>query len=916
MRRRVFFEFIVLSSASLLSLHSVAESGPTGDWPRRDIPRIRAGAIVPSAASLPSFLWSEGKQRTRPELPRRDFGDFFLAVPARPSLAAGRDFRQGLIALLESTRFAPLDAGAIETCGPVPDPNTNFPFFLPRPEGMPQPTVRLSGLAGHAALELQRVGLVGERRSREWLRLLAGSRTEGVDSFDAALLQTMGLTFRDLSREIEREEILHLAIQMHGSIPIEGAEFLGVARRDETVSSYRGRAVHRYACVHRVTGSPGAPAIMEVARRALERLDITPQMAGSPPPNLVLLPSGVDASGDRVLLSPAWRLRLEGVWKKRRFVFFAWIDTRSGEILKLVTTPQTSVSVSQARSASVSATGLGWVRDPSTASEVREFRVDAKSGGVFGLQLQGLSRLLDASIGEAGSDVQLNQLVNGRADFTTVKPTLELNDGCDPKNVAAQINLFSLLYFYRDYFSSLGAYPTPKEGTEWAPTLSKDPLDCGSSSSLTFSGCRGYSQLTEGQIQGCSDFHTVDTPALQNYLHFGHDNTLITHELGHILVNRHTAERDVGLCGSPGCVGPVDLGPLHDLADAWAGHFQNTNCIGGWVGRNMGGAGMGRNCATSTEDRILPRLHELSIPFDRLRPGDHFPEHRRLVNGDFDYADMQIAAAALWQVREGLRSLNMPIAHPLYGSYLLKTIRSLPNVDPRVTRYSDLGNYQALRLVGSTLIQQWMGTIASTNESPGSEPVNKIVAGFAKAGVFMIDPRCIGPSLVDDCSGGDAVVDVDLQATDRQGGPWLESNSVYLGSGQRWPSFQVWTGPHYWFNDEESVAPMTGLARCHKKFRIEFSTSVDFSPAFAAPWQEVSINNDDATRAPCYGTWPASAADWRSFVATLPAGARTLYYRALTVNGNDADARLSTKPGNGTWHIKPLSVVLGDAPEP
>jgi hypothetical protein len=115
-----------------------------------------------------------------------------------------------------------------------------------------------------------------------------------------------------------------------------------------------------------------------------------------------------------------------------------------------------------------------------------------------------------------------------------------------------------------------------------------------------------------------------------------HDNTWVAHEFGHALTPRQYSDRPADWCVGPSLDGtPVAPCPLptgrtsyHDFADSWAHHFENTNCWSGWHGKNEGGVNASLNCAANhSEGGWLPRLSEVTVPFNPADPRDHFPEH-------------------------------------------------------------------------------------------------------------------------------------------------------------------------------------------------------------------------------------------------------------------------------------------------
>ena len=150
---------------------------------------------------------------------------------------------------------------------------------------------------------------------------------------------------------------------------------------------------------------------------------------------------------------------------------------------------------------------------------------------------------------------------------------------------------------------------------------------------------------------------------------------------------------------------------------------------------------MTANCTGPTSEAgALPRLGQLTVPFDPLAPGDHFPEHRAIATGD--YADGQIAAAALWSVRQGMRSKCLPSGTPQFFVRLVRALWNFGFSTAPTCSGCDRDIYRALQDLLRQLVQQW-----ATSGQPGGPPgfahngahtTNKVTSGFARAGVFLV----------------------------------------------------------------------------------------------------------------------------------------------------------------------------------
>ena len=207
---------------------------------------------------------------------------------------------------------------------------------------------------------------------------------------------------------------------------------------------------------------------------------------------------------------------------------------------------------------------------------------------------------------------------------------------------------------------------------------------------------------------------------------------------------------------------------FHDFADAWAHHFEDTNCVGGWVFKDADGLDANKNCLKHSEGGGLPRLSKVGPP-DVIDLGskDFFPGHLSERGG---YANMQIAAAALWATREGIRSHMGPLLGP--PRYFQSFVRALLSTGWLDIDDSNLDQdlYRGLLDLEVKLANEWVKSTSTGTESL----LSKITAGFAKAGIFLIPPSCIDadPSTVVPVycpaspggeNGGDAVIDIEEQ---------------------------------------------------------------------------------------------------------------------------------------------------------
>ncbi|NHZ96426.1 hypothetical protein [Massilia sp. CCM 8734] len=829
-------------------------------------------------------------------LPSQDMGHIFMRVP--PTLAdtlSSTEVADKVIApLLAALKFE----GGLRRFGRVPE------------TGLPQVRPQLAGVAELLATEYQGNEKATRPRTLDMVDAFLGKRAP-TDDVERNLLIARGLTYAQFKADIERQEITYPFIQVEGGVPIEHTLLLASRWEGQGVTSVRGSLINRYSLANaRPQSAEGAELRAYAALKTVRGIDSVDGRRVSDGPSLVLLPYGNDAAGG-VSLRYAWRMVVEGVSFGRPVPFRVWSDAATGAILKM--RPLVS---------DVTATGTVWRRDPGTgASQVRSFAVDPAVGGQYTLKLAGVvSRVDHQADGFDAQDVSVSSTLGGSSATLANFNQAPINNGatgiCASGGNPAfqQVNYFGVFHLNWKQSISHGIF-TPFPTNPWNPRLESVSAGCNAWSSMDFGACQGYFDAA------CPNFSdgTANAP---NYMNFAHDNTIVGHELAHNAVQRFTDGRPANWCGIGPCPIPVGMGLMHDLADAWADHFDNTNCTAGWTAKNLGGVNASNNCQGSRghhEGGGLPRLHEVSTPFNPATPGDHFPEHRDLASGP--YADMQIGSAILWQVREGMRSKCRPSGHP---QYFVRFTRALKNAGlSGAVGGGDRGIYNLLRDLELEMVEQW-----ATSGLPGGPPAfahngnhttNKVLAGFAKGGVFAMPSACIdndpGTSDAAICptgeNGGDAVIDMN----DNDLGDDLTVDGIthretdFLKLGGPAPTFQVWTGPRFRFTGT-GARPVSGTAICNAKYIVEASTDQAFSPASTvnSGWINVDLNTATPASPECSGTWTPNAAQW----TTLQAGGHLtrVYYRTRTRDALDANERLSTSPGAGLWTVPPPYAVI------
>jgi len=780
-------------------------------------------------------------------------------------------------------------------------------FAAPPDGGVKQPRADFMRLAQSVAGEYARNPKLQRRKTQDMLAVFLGTRAADRE-IDRALSTGEGMTFAQYVAGIERLEIQYPFQQLHQGVPIEHSMLIASRWEGQGVTSVFGSVFSSYLVENKPVLS--AAASIEAARRALLKLPGIEAVSEQRPadgPDLMLLPYGTDQGG-LARLRYAQRMLLRAVFAGHEGRFLVWLDAENGIILKM------EPFLSQ-----VSASGSAYNRDPGIGTTAGGFEVDPASGGQYILQRSGVSGRIEYKGDPAkGANVAIADSTGGSSMTAANFDQAPINDAAQAlcawgsNRSFQQVNLLSTLT--RQYETVLGqGIFTPFPDLPWMPQV--ETLSNTSWSYMNFGAGQGYFD------PACPNYYSGVQADPRNHMNFAHDNSMIGHELGHNATWRLTELRPADWCSTPPCARPVGWGVLHDLADFWGAHLESTPCIGGWVAKNMDGVDASLNCALSDENDKLPRKLEVTTPLNAGDPRDHFPEHRQRFGGG-DYSNGQIGGAALWQVREGMRSKCRPSGLPQFGVRFQRALKQT-GFFGFAPAYSDRGVYQLLYDLEAKLTDQW-----ATAGSPGGPPAfahngahttNKVTAGFARAGIFLIPYQCIGSATVPgdptSCpvggNGGDAVIDVD----DNDPSDDLVLNGVthpevdFLRFGGPAPTFHVWTGPRYRLNGSAGAATFTNPAPCNARFQVEVSTDPAFpaGSTITSGWATVATN-PSSTTPQCYGTWTPGATEW----ATLQAGGAgsRIYYRSRTQNAAGGNERLSTLPGNGLWTVPPPYAVI------
>lgn len=829
-------------------------------------------------------------------------------LPGRPLLEGVRIFRTGLdgstFSAVLPVRALPLEPGpaaVLEQIGPVLAA-VGFHRGLTDLAGPVRPLFRGTPDLGSLAVEICREPILLESPDS---RAVCDALIDGASSrlADEAIRNAYGVSFAEWKLDLERPLLEYPFAQAVAGVPIEGAGVF-VVRPGEGPALVYGSLFNLYSVVNRVeTGARDVVlgnALASLGREMQDALAMLPVA-----PVLVLVPDGTVPAPDGTpvtALRYAWRVlvgRQEGAES-----WMAWFDAASGALLRVADQAKDATEVA----------GVRWRRDPGpcikgkACTENVRFHVDLAKGRLA-LQLNGVFKRI-----EVPGQPYLELGVSG-AGFNQPPANDAANAVCASQKSSAfrQVNAYSHLYSFWGMVQSARLPQTFPENPLRVVVDDPDPGRVGSSAYYDGQGKDAQSSLWLSAGPGfkapkCPDARDVRLNGAQ-------DATVMAHEMAHLLVQRLQERRPC----SAACPMPDVLGHniLHDFADGLAAFYASTNCFAGWSAKNMGDVDATLNCrGITSEAGGFPRLASL--------PTDSFPEHRRLDKGE--YANGQIAAAGLWEVRKGMRSKS------LAGGTLetwIRTLRALGHFgflthtcpstkavwDPALQRFRYDSCDQDVFLYLQDLESKMVGSWLSGGE-PTRQAVSKVLSGWAKAGVFLVPYKCLdGKAGTRDglaCSDQDTALDAVIEIDDRNPGDDLkDADGVvhpevdYLARTGSLPRFRVWTGPAYLFSAAGDA--LTGSPRCGKSYEIEVASDAAFQTNLwtsgpQTPAKPCEDEFDLSGRLP-EKTWNAIAAQGR------------IYYRVRTWD-NSGHKRVSTEPGAGAFTIPPPFAVINDTGKP
>ena len=783
---------------------------------------------------------------------------------------------------------------------------------MPPETGVPQIQADVRSIAAKIATEVDRHPPHQRERINTMLDVLLGHSVSDP-SAEAAFEIITGMTSADLVANLERPGIDYVFRQMVDSVPIEHAGLIASRRESQSITTIRGALFDQFT----VTNRPELDS-STAARMAMRALATRRGVAGiistgnEDPPAQLLLPYSVTSSGSTELRH-TYRMRLRvALIGGREGDVQAWVDAQSGDLLKL----------SPLFGDFNDAEGLAFDVDPGSGSVLtRTFEVDALPSGIANLQKAGVMTQVD-QYGDGTFGVDEVSVMFGHpaypppttafVDFDVSPINDSANATCESggNNLFQQVHVFANIHESHSQALALGVY-TPFPGTlglsgdpptPWNP---RTEFSSGANSDMWFGVGGGYTNAL------CPNYSNGTTSIAANALNLGLDDTIIGHEMGHNVVKRLTESRPTDWCGVYPCMSSTGWTKFHDLADFWGDLYSNTNCAGGYTMKNLRGVNGSLNCINHDEEGGGPRLHEVTTPFDRTNPGDHFPEHR-FSGRTGDYADGQIIAAALWQVMIGMNSLDPVTGKDQFATRLTRALKNT-GINGFSPADSDTDRFRQMGELLEEMLDEWALALGTTNTT------NKLMSGFARAGKFLIPWQCIdGDIATTDAvacpapygeNGADAVIDVDdndlMDDVMDYTATWPEVDYIELSGPP--PTFYVWTGPRYLLDGASGSATIPAVSRCNPDYQVELSNDPMFSLVESSGWLTVDRTTSNAIP-DCWDEWTPTTTQWTNL--TAGGHGAHVYYRVWTRDGPGNLDRWSYLPGVGLHTVDAPFVVL------
>jgi hypothetical protein len=522
-----------------------------------------------------------------------------------------------------------------------------------------------------------------------------------------------------------------------------------------------------------------------------------------PKPELVILPYA-DA------MRYAWRVDVraeEGTYR-------LWLDAQSGEVLELE--PQFWADA---------ATGLVFNPNPTAGTEARIFRVNPPSAGSYSLVyitdevVHSFLKVDNAGAdGVSSGDVTV-PAGSGSAQFN-VPPfngtAVERVTDTGYNSRFQEVNAYAWVFYDMKYFKDWGALrDDERDDDRHFPSITvtvNHAAPCGISSGGPDQACGGGGEMW----MGIGSATTSGSTSPGAYFNSAIDATVVTHEFGHILTPY--------LMTTDGAV--LTEAVNEGMSDYWAATIHNTPVFGAWWGHNGG---------TPVQGGAIPREAEAL---------DVFPEHRAF--GNDSHADGQMLSWALWSTRSGL--LNKGALG--VGELDSNLMRALHNYHGPGSTVNSTGTLHAAFL-------DMLEKLA--HEFSTSSHINKLLAGFARAGIHL--------------SERDAVIDI---------------SDDWLGRGAAaGPTFDVWGGRDYQIIG--AVALPADVFNTRYEVEVANDAAFTVNRVTSGPLTGIAVNAQGVPTA----AWTLPTADWN----TLKAADR-LYYRVTTMDDRGGNVRSSLQPGD------------------
>ena len=510
----------------------------------------------------------------------------------------------------------------------------------------------------------------------------------------------------------------------------------------------------------------------------------------------------------------AWRMDVAAEEGSYRL----WLNAQTGKVLQL-----------EPLFAADSATGLVFNPDPTAGTTEQGFEVDppAEAGANYRLNLASRETLSNLGADGQGTSIASVASGSGSANFN-VSPingtVVDRTSSANYNTLFQQVNAFSWVYASTKLFQSLGSQTFPS----MAVTVnSNNPCGFGINNS-----CGGGNQVSFGIGQAA----VSNSTSVNDVFNSAIDATVVVHEWGHNMNRLQFA------VGGGTFTGAIDEG----LADFWAAAAFNNTVFGNWWGHNR---------AAPVQSGFVPR---------QVDPLDAFPSHRTLCGQCAEaHADGQIVNWALWNTRTGLNNL----------SGLGTLVIDIELVKALTTAGVGITNGNADKQVHDSyldLLQQLSGQFGSVSD------INKLFAGFARAGIFL--------------SERDGVIDID---------------DDYLARGSATgPTFTVWTGRNYNFTGLNVNANQNLF---NTKFTIEVANDAAFTVQHVSSGVLTGVPAGPGNVPTA--TWQLPASDWNNLK-----GENYLYYKVTTTDDAGANSRSSLSPGNGFMtNVPPPSATINES---